>query len=433
MQIISDFISYLVNEVQTNDFMSAALVAAPASMLMYALRNIPGAIYGRIKHFLTLEIQFNSDMMEYHDIQTLIFNECTNNRFTRTFLFSKHGPKYSEIADDESPAKSGFGFGLTSGYGMAFGRFRNTFLVVNRQAQEANATDQFKETLSITFLNPRKQIIWDFCTFLKESLAREKEEPSVPIWVSGSDYWMKRGKLPVRNLDTIFVEGDVGHKICRDIRKFETDKPFYRAKGLPYHLGIILSGPPGTGKSSLIHAIASDLDRKICYLNLNEVENDSDLSSLLSALVVRDKSIVVIEDIDAASSATHDRNSVDATTSSEFNKLSLSAILNSMDGLLSSDGMIIIATTNHISRLDKALVRPGRFDHHYDIGELSFEKFSEMADLFEIQLPENMKDIYVPVVGAVARKFFLENDMNGMVHYFSGLNDLLALETEISD
>ncbi|CAB4263974.1 unnamed protein product [Prunus armeniaca] len=134
----------------------------------------------------------------------------------------------------------------------------------------------------------------------------------------------------------------------------------------------LLYGPPGTGKSSLIAALANYLKFDMYDLELTHLGSNSELRRLLVSTANR--SILVIEDIDC-SIELKDRefgggNPNDSQMRTKSNKffmqLTLSGLLNFIDGLWSScgDERIIVCTTNYKDKLDPALLRPGRMDMH---------------------------------------------------------------------
>jgi chaperone BCS1 len=145
--------------------------------------------------------------------------------------------------------------------------------------------------------------------------------------------------------------------------------------GIPYRRGYLLHGPPGSGKSSFIQALAGELNYDICLLNLSERGlADDKLNHLMSN--VPERSILLIEDVDAAfnrrvqtSADGCARPSVvtaaqlaDVHTYRYQSSVTFSGFLNALDGVASGEERMIFMTTNHPERLDPALVRPGRVD-----------------------------------------------------------------------
>ncbi|KAJ2705067.1 Complex III assembly protein translocase and chaperone, partial [Coemansia spiralis] len=133
---------------------------------------------------------------------------------------------------------------------------------------------------------------------------------------------------------------------------------WYDDRGIPYRRGYLLHGPPGSGKTSFIQALAGELGYNICILNLSERGlTDDRLGHLLT--VAPERSLLLLEDIDAAFGRARQLSEHAAYQQS---MVTFSGLLNALDGVASSDERIIFMTTNHIERLDPALIRPGRVD-----------------------------------------------------------------------
>lgn len=176
-----------------------------------------------------------------------------------------------------------------------------------------------------------------------------------------------------------------------DLREFANGQGFYQKTGRAWKRGYLLYGPPGTGKSSLIAAMANYLGYDIYDLELTEVQNNSELRKLL--MKTSSKSIIVIEDIDCSISLTK-RDKVKKKNKSNNgcydpdltscgsglmdepgSSVTLSGLLNFTDGLWSCCGSerIFVFTTNHIEKLDSALLRSGRMDMHIHMGFCRFQ------------------------------------------------------------
>lgn len=212
---------------------------------------------------------------------------------------------------------------------------------------------------------------------------------------SGMYYdWTRCMARPPRPLSTVVLDDAQKHAFIADIKEYlhPRTKRWYSNRGIPYRRGYMFYGPPGTGKSSLCFAAAGAMHLKIYLISLNsKTLNEEILASLFQNLPRR--CIVLLEDVDAAGVAnkrgekTTDSTADISTTpagadnmdddgsqfdgSNEVHKLdsdtsnqgiSLSALLNIIDGVASSEGRILVMTTNHIEKLDPALLRPGRVD-----------------------------------------------------------------------
>ena len=154
-------------------------------------------------------------------------------------------------------------------------------------------------------------------------------------------------------------------------------------------------GVPGSGKTSLIQSIAGELNLDVYIISLSRADfDDNSLHELISELP--EQCIALMEDIDAAFHQTLNRDIPDegeepnetknsgppATPQGRTSKISLSGLLNALDGIGAQEGRLLFATTNRYEALDPALRRPGRMDVHvefllanrYQVGEL-FRRF----------------------------------------------------------
>lgn len=171
----------------------------------------------------------------------------------------------------------------------------------------------------------------------------------------------------------------------------------------------------GCGKTSLITALAGELDYSICALNLSERGlTDDRLNHLIN--VVPSQSIVLLEDIDAAVKNRDDESDETKKVYEGLNPLTLSGVLNMLDGVTSSEARILFMTTNHVQRLDSALIRPGRVDFKEYIGHATDEQIERAFTKFYPESPLSMstqfrvnirKAINQPITVAILQGYFL--------------------------
>ncbi|KAI3726071.1 hypothetical protein L1987_65868 [Smallanthus sonchifolius] len=186
-------------------------------------------------------------------------------------------------------------------------------------------------------------------------------------------------------------------EIIDDLTTFSNGEEFYNRIGRAWKRGYLLYGPPGTGKSTMIAAMANFLGYDIYDLELTAVKDNTELRRLL--IETTSKSIIVIEDIDCSMDLTGQRKkeskeeeeeSTDpakkpmrppAENEAKTSKVTLSGLLNFVDGLWSACGgdRLIVFTTNHVEKLDPALIRRGRMDRHIELSYCGFEAFRVLA------------------------------------------------------
>ncbi|KAF9040220.1 P-loop containing nucleoside triphosphate hydrolase protein [Hymenopellis radicata] len=215
-----------------------------------------------------------------------------------------------------------------------------------------------------------------------------------------SDYhsWALVSSGPKRSLDSIILEPGLKSFLLNNARSFLDSKKWYTERGIPFRRGYLLYGAPGSGKTSFIAALAGELCLDIFVISLSQRGlDDSSLAKFLNKLPER--CIALIEDIDAAFSTTLNRDDKAAkrgvtdpdesdseygddvmpTVGTSWNlrstgmrpggslgNVTLSGLLNALDGIGAKQGRILFATTNKYESLDEALSRPGRMDVHVE-------------------------------------------------------------------
>merc|ERR1719240_1236236 len=240
--------------------------------------------------------------------------------------------------------------------------------------------------------DPLKQLIDDA---LHASFEEEADELTVfvlnDMW-GGS--WEKELSKKPRAIDSVILDRDLAASLLRDARDFLGASSWYESVGIPYRRGYLLHGPPGCGKTSFCQALAGALKLDVCMLTLsNKNLDDNGLAAALRDCPVN--AIVLLEDVDAVF--------VDRKLQTEGRPaagVTFSGLLNALDGVASQEGRLFFMTTNHIEKLDAALIRPGRCDVKVEVKKASrtqaerlYSRFyeeatPESARLFASSLPE---------------------------------------------
>ncbi|KAK6240912.1 hypothetical protein SCA6_006301 [Theobroma cacao] len=222
---------------------------------------------------------------------------------------------------------------------------------------------------------------------LKESSCLTEEKKTLKLYTLNYDYMRRYGGgawQPIildhpAKFETLAMNTELKTMIMEDLERFLKRKEYYRRVGKAWKRGYLLYGPPGTGKSSLIAAMANYLNFDIYDLELTDIQTNSDLRRILIA--TGNRSILVVEDIDCSLELQERQAEPRPVTAFRTNRVTLSGLLNFIDGLWSScgDERIIVFTTNHKDRLDPALLRPGRMDVHIHMSHCSPCGFNTLA------------------------------------------------------
>ncbi|KAF8448440.1 BCS1 N terminal-domain-containing protein [Terfezia claveryi] len=270
-------------------------------------------------------------------------------------------------------------FTLVPGPGKHLLNYHNTLIQVTRERDIKSLdlqTGSPFETVKLTTLYRDRHV---FSQLLSEaqSLAQTLTQGKTVIYTSWGSDWKEFGSPKrKRPLESVILDRGVKESLVKDVKDFLASSSWYYDRGIPYRRGYLLYGPPGSGKSSFINALAGELDYNICVLNLSERGlTDDRLNHLLTNLPER--SIALLEDVDAAFGK-HNSRVQTAEDGYRGANVTFSGLLNALDGVASGEERIIVLTTNHRDRLDPALVRPGRVDREVYIGWASEAQVREM-------------------------------------------------------
>lgn len=166
--------------------------------------------------------------------------------------------------------------------------------------------------------------------------------------------------IPARPVSSLFYPPALIGDLLADVEAFLGSGKMYHDLGIPYRRGYLLTGPPGTGKSSLILAVASQFELPIYALPLHGADLTGErMASMLGGC--RKPSLIVVEDIDCFRAATSRMpNAQDGITTAD--------LLNVIDGIGAGEGRLLFMTANHPEALDGALTRAGRVDRNFFVG-----------------------------------------------------------------
>lgn len=269
---------------------------------------------------------------------------------------------------------------IREGFGISWYIIFGKLVCVSKDLDTSKNMLVLRINMRVFFANKEK-----FMKQLKESLnsATEIYENKISILYD----WNSR-KREKRPLSSVYTNNNISEILKNDIQSFINSKRMYMDNNILYKRNYLLYGKPGTGKSSLIFALASEFNYKIKIIDLKSFKGIPDILQQISN---EEKIFYVFEDIDALSTTFMEREESKVSDSVNEKKesprelvsdnhsgLNLSDILNVMDGLYTPEGAICFFTTNHIEKLDKAFLRDGRMDCKIEMNDLDNKIANQM-------------------------------------------------------
>ncbi|TFY58608.1 hypothetical protein EVJ58_g6324 [Rhodofomes roseus] len=281
--------------------------------------------------------------------------------------------------------------------------YKRRLMLVNRVVNSTSTSSYARksEYLYIRIFAFNHRILGELLDEARSEYKTAKENV-ISVWASNSmNNWINITSNPKRTTDSIILDPGVKEMLLEDTREFLDSQSWYTARGIPFRRGYLLYGAPGSGKSSTIQSIAGALGLDVYIVTLSRAGlDDNSLYELIGGLPKR--CIALMEDVDAAFSKGITR-SLPRSDDSEGDagatekpplmelqdagaRVTLSGLLNALDGIGAQEGRLLFATTNNFSALDPALRRPGRMDVHVEF---------KLASKY--QAKEFFKCFYVPV------------------------------------
>jgi chaperone BCS1 len=310
--------------------------------------------------------------------------KATSAAGTLSSLITRFNPRLHHLqvrtsTPEDGPANAAH-FSFVPGQGQHLLRYGTTFLWVDRQRDEKAftiTTGTPFETIKLTTLYAHRQVFEQIFAEAHQ-LYQHMQEGKTVIYSSMGPDWKQFGEPKrKRPLESVVLERGVKERIVDDVEAFLAARTWYLDRGIPYRRGYLLYGPPGTGKSSFIQALAGHLDFNIAILNVSERGLTDDRLNHLLTKVPR-RTIVLLEDVDVAF-VNRKQPGADGYASAT---VTFSGLLNALDGVASAEERIIFLTTNHVEKLDEALIRPGRVDMTVRLGEATDYQIEQLWDRF---------------------------------------------------
>ncbi|KAH6682387.1 mitochondrial chaperone BCS1 [Plectosphaerella plurivora] len=386
-------------------------VYIPAVILVgagiFSWRYFSDYIWGLIEAYLMSSVEIRTDDEIYNMLMAWVADQNFSKK-SRRFIANTNLNSRSwylwRWSDDDDEETGDEGDITSSNHGKAkkalsytpsFGShsfWYNGRLLRFRRSQDRNQqgylTSSEREEISIACFGRSPAILKQLLLEARAEYLR-KDTKKTMIYRGGTrsgttdPSWQRCMARAARPFSTVILNEKKKQEIIDDVAEYlsPATRNWYSNRGIPWRRGYLLAGPPGTGKSSLSLALAGHFKMRIYIVSLSSpIANEESLMTLFTDLPQR--CVVLLEDIDTAG-LTHTREengkvaakpeatAADVPVPGQVTmgapvtppaRLSLSGLLNILDGVASQEGRVLIMTTNHIEKLDRALIRPGRVD-----------------------------------------------------------------------
>ena len=366
----------LQSALASNQLVSGGALLAALGLVAMWLRPLPAKLAGWGRHFFvtTLTADSRDELMfpaliEYMDSREAL--RRINNFTVRAMRqqVSSYQSLHDELQQGGRPVPI-----FSPGEGFHVFVLDGRLMWMKREVQ-VGATVVEKITLS-TFGRDKAPLEALVHAAMGHRIERELNRIAIYVPSPYSNEWMRARLGNNRKLDSVVLKEGQKEAITADLDRFFASRERYETLGIPWRRGYLLYGAPGTGKTSLVTALASELSLNVCVLSLASPNvTDEKIGNLLASVPRR--SVILIEDVDAF----FQHRKADTGV-----KVSYSGFINALDGVAAHEGSVVFLTTNHPQLIDEAAIRSGRVDFRLELSlcdrgqlERMFRKFFDDA------------------------------------------------------
>lgn len=380
----------MIQELASNPVFGGMVGGSMVAGALYSLKALPGQLWKLLLWRFTVEVRLlNNDAAFFRAEEWLA-----------SLDYAQHARRLRATTRYEEDGREQV---CSPGEGKHWLWHSGRLLIVERgeYSGKGGGWNAPTEQISIRSVGPDPTFLHGLLAEIQDVRGAQRSK-TVDVFLYRS-YWRLACRKPKRALDSVILPPEQLARIVGDIDRFLGARDWYTKRGVPYRRGYLLEGPPGCGKTSLVMALAGHFRRPVYALNLGSLPNDDALIEAVTS--VPEHAILLIEDIDATEASatrTTAEPGVIGEKKEEAKALTLSGLLNAIDGVFSRDGRILVMTTNHPEKIDPALLRPGRADVREHLGHLQRREVLAMCRQFvedpcrAAEIAESIRDPIAP-------------------------------------
>ena len=356
---------FIVGQVSANQFLAGGAVLGAIGFLIAYLKSLPGVVWAWFKRRIIIEI----DVPDKDESFQWLDEWLTRQRYQQrcrllTVCISRKRRERNNIGmiENDYDSRTRPEIRMSPAPGTHYFFYKRRLIILRRDRkdgadQKGSIALGYKETFNIKLFSRNRQLVIDLLEEARE-ISHPASDDRISVYLPSYGDWLRASKKLPRPIESVILAEGLSDRMLTAVKEFQESETWYNDLGIPYRLGCLLYGPPGNGKSSIVMAVASVLRLDICVLNLSSSGlSDDRLIELMTNIPAG--SILLIEDIDCVFNNRDKKDDKDTVT--------FSGLLNAIDGVMAAEGRVLFLTTNHVEKLDPALIRPGRCDMRIEV------------------------------------------------------------------
>lgn len=361
---MESILTFLKEQISTNQLFTGGAILMTMGAILHQCRAVPARIWRWIKCRFVIEVDIPDRDQAFVWLDKWLALHPYGQKRARLLTVRTERPDTQRPDDRPTVHGQQPKIILSPAPGYHYFFYRGRFVILERERKDGGKQEgaasflSIRESFLVKVFTRDRSVIQSLLEDARE-LVHPKGEKRISIMTARYGGWAGTVKRRPRPIESVILQKGMMEELIADMKLFRSREEWYIERGIPYRRGYLLSGPPGSGKSSAVVALASHFDMDIAIMNLNSSDRtDDELRDSMAD--VPTNTLVLIEDIDCVFT--------ERKAEKKRNKLTFSGLLNAIDGVAAGEGRILFLTTNHPEKLDPALVRPGRADIRKEIG-----------------------------------------------------------------